>query len=834
MAFTTENTYTGNGSLTEYSFTFPYISEADVKVTITDANGEPQPNTAFTFANATTLSFTSAPLNGRTIRIFRDTSLDSAVVTYFAGSAIRAEDLNDNQNQVLYSAQEVENNAVLTTGGTMTEPLTFDDTTIKITEGSDTLTVDVPALTADRSISFPDVTGTVVTTGDTNTVTGTMIAPDAINGDRIADDSINSEHYVDGSIDTAHIADAQITTSKLVDANVTTDKIANANVTTAKIADSNVTTAKIADANVTTAKIAADAVTNAKIADDSIDSEHYVDGSIDTAHIADSQITTAKIADAAVTGAKIDNTTITSAHLTADTVVTNAEQSSASVNDTSFFTSSASDGRYFRQDSTETINSGVTWSSSDAFIATTGAINARIIDLVDDVGGFTAVDNETSFPTTNPQGNTGSAQLMSIKEIVTSRTASSGTVTIANGAGSGNTVTINSCPATLPSGYGMLVETTSTLHTYTFHRLVPRATEVTTVANNSAAIATAATNVADINNFADLYQISNADPSARADSSTLQEGDLVYRTDLDVVRVYDGSTYANITPDQATIDDITIVADEIASFNDLGSISDALVAENVGGVLSTCADLIEGAQTFTVTVANGVFVIDGTNNPVLSLRKGWTYTFNVADSSNSGHPLRFRTGTTTAYTTGVTNSGTEGSAGATVVFTVPDNAPNNLRYYCTVHGNGMGNTITVLEDPVTAVANIDSNVTTVAGNTANINTVASNNANITTVATNINDVNNFAELYTISASSPSSPSKGDLWFDSSTGQDTLKFYDGSSFNAISAGISSLADDTSPEISTSATTLDMNGKTITEVGTISGNNMALDFGLVTDT
>ena len=153
MAFITENTATGDGSTTDFSFTFPYINESDVKVTITDANGVPQSNTAFTFANATTLSFTTAPANNRTIRIFRDTNLDNAEVTFFAGSAIRAEDLNDNQNQVLFSAQEVENNAILLTGGTMTGPLVLDDTTLQIQEGSDTLTIAAPTLTADRTIN---------------------------------------------------------------------------------------------------------------------------------------------------------------------------------------------------------------------------------------------------------------------------------------------------------------------------------------------------------------------------------------------------------------------------------------------------------------------------------------------------------------------------------------------------------------------------------------------------------------------------------------------------------------------------------------------------------
>ena len=48
------------------------------------------------------------------------------------------------------------------TGGTLTGPLTLDDTTLKITEGADTLTLAVPALSASRTINFPDIAGTVL------------------------------------------------------------------------------------------------------------------------------------------------------------------------------------------------------------------------------------------------------------------------------------------------------------------------------------------------------------------------------------------------------------------------------------------------------------------------------------------------------------------------------------------------------------------------------------------------------------------------------------------------------------------------------------------------
>ena len=63
---TTQNTYTGNGSLTEYSFTFPYLEESDVKVSL---DGVDQATSEYSFANATTISFNTAPANGVAIRI---------------------------------------------------------------------------------------------------------------------------------------------------------------------------------------------------------------------------------------------------------------------------------------------------------------------------------------------------------------------------------------------------------------------------------------------------------------------------------------------------------------------------------------------------------------------------------------------------------------------------------------------------------------------------------------------------------------------------------------------------------------------------------------------
>ena len=210
---TTQNTYTGNGSLTEYSFTFPYLEESDVKVSL---DGVDQLTTAYSFANATTISFNTAPANGVAIRIYRVTATDSAQATFFAGSAIRAQDLNDNNNQLLYATQETVNRRIDSTGGTMTGELDMGTNKI-VNVGTPTASADAAtkayvdgvaiagigtgtarqllqtnaAATAVEFTSNIDVPGTLDVTGvatfDSDVTiasTGALTLPDGVTGDR--------------------------------------------------------------------------------------------------------------------------------------------------------------------------------------------------------------------------------------------------------------------------------------------------------------------------------------------------------------------------------------------------------------------------------------------------------------------------------------------------------------------------------------------------------------------------------------------------------------------------------------------------------------------------
>jgi len=102
--------------------------------------------------------------------------------------------------------------------------------------------------------------------------------------------------------------------------------------------------------------------------------------------------------------------------------------------------------------------------------------------------------------------------------------------------------------------------------------------------------------------------------------------------------------------------------------------------------------------TYTVTVVQdsygaNVFAINGVQKPVITMKRGSTYIFNQSHSSNVGHPLRIKSDAGGQQIT--TNAGTLGTDATVTYQPAYPNAPNDLRYYCTVHGNGMGNTITM-------------------------------------------------------------------------------------------------------------------------------------------
>ena len=563
----TSTTHTGNGTTGPFSISFEYSIKDDIQVFV--GGVLKTVTTHYTFPNDFQITFTSgnAPSNGEIIIIQRNTIVASPSHFFSDASVLTAVDLNQSNTQVLHGIQELVDDYVKRDGSqTIKANLVFEGST----DDNNETTLAITNPTADRTITLPDTTGTVVTTGDTGTINSTMIADgtiatadianDSINADKIPDDTINSEHYVDQSIDTQHIA--------------------NLNITTAKLDNNSVTTGKIADLNVTRGKLENDAIDGTKLADNAVNSEHYTDGSIEHVHLANDIIDGDNIQDDVVNSEHIaagalDNEhyaagSITSDKLDSATVITQAEQGSATTNDTSFLTSAAADARFFNISSGDTIKDGQTFPDNDTTIATTAAINDRIIDIVNDVGGFDIQESEQHFPNSNPQGQAGSAAVLSIKSASTNLVPSGTTLTITNGNLADDAdITITGVTSTIPQGFGFLVESTSTLHTYTFHRLVPKATEVTTVAGVASNVTTVAgiaantTTVAGISSDVTTVAGIASNVTAVANNSSNINSAVSNETNINAAV----SNATNINTVAGSISNVNTVSGSIASVN---------------------------------------------------------------------------------------------------------------------------------------------------------------------------------------------------------------------------------------------------------------------------
>jgi len=105
------------------------------------------------------------------------------------------------------STTTVQNVAIGAADSIVFEGSTADDyeTTLTVTDPTD----------SDKTITLPNVTGTVITTGDTGTVATGMIADDAVTAAKLASNAVVSASIVDGTIVAGDLADDAVTAAKL-------------------------------------------------------------------------------------------------------------------------------------------------------------------------------------------------------------------------------------------------------------------------------------------------------------------------------------------------------------------------------------------------------------------------------------------------------------------------------------------------------------------------------------------------------------------------------------------------------------------------------------------
>ena len=677
--------HTGNGSTNSFAISFPFLSNNEIDVTV---GGVLKTITTHYTITGSTLTFTSGntPANGAAVKFQRDTDISTKKVDFADGSVLTEADLDSNSDQILFGLQEfvdiVTNDLVKRDGSqTFTGSIVFEGSS----DDANETTLSVTNPTADRTITFPDVTGTVVTTGDTGTVNSTMIT-----NNTIVDADINSSANINGS----KLLNDSVGLTKLGSGALPTDiTIASANIVNGTIVNEDIATGTLDGRYFTETELNPSASANQNV----LDARYYTETELDAGQL-----------------------------------------------DNRYYTEAEADARFYNLASVEEIQSGETWTSADNKVATTAAIDARVIDLVDDVGGFVPIANETSFPTSNPDINnpaTGGT-IVSISAASTNLVPSGTTVTIANGRGSGLAVIITGVSSTIPSGFGFLVETTSTDHTYTFHRLVPKATEVTTVAGNTTNINTVATNISNVNAV--------------------------------------GTNISNVNSVAGNASNINSAVSNASNIN--AAVSNAT---NINSVVSNATNIntVAGISANVTTVAN-----DGTDIGT------------VAGISSNVTTVAGISGNVTTVA-GISSNVTSVAGNSSNINTVAGNNAN----ITTVAGIS-SNVTTVANDgtDIGLVAGSIANVNTTAGSIANVNTVAGSIANVNTVGTNITNVtnasnylNNFLQLYLGEASSNptvdglgNAVTEGDLYFN--TVDKRVRVFNGSVFQNIGEGLIEVA------------------------------------------
>ena len=149
-------------------------------------------------ALGTTNTFGSIEISGNNIR-----SVDTNTVTIL--DSLKAATLETGSS--LFVADENSSIPRFTSSATG-KALTFDAVPLfsgnvefdGATAGGFKTIVTVTDPTADRTITLPDTTGTIITTGDSGTITSTMIADGALSGSDLADDSIGESKIADDAV----------------------------------------------------------------------------------------------------------------------------------------------------------------------------------------------------------------------------------------------------------------------------------------------------------------------------------------------------------------------------------------------------------------------------------------------------------------------------------------------------------------------------------------------------------------------------------------------------------------------------------------------------------
>lgn len=237
------------------------------------------------------------------------------------------------------------------------------------------------------------------------------------------------------------------------------------------------------------------------------------------------------------------------------------------------------------------------------------------------------------------------------------------------------------------------------------------------------------------------------------------------------------TTIANLSADIGTLADIedgTVATDAISDLSAIAS--DVTSAANIATNISTVAGI--SANTTTVAgIASDVTTVAG---------KASLITADFVNDLNLVGVAGVISDLNTIATSAIIND-----MDALADIATELDALGDITADVTTVAGMQANVTTVagISANTSTVAGISANVTTVAGISSDVTSVAGIASNVTTAANSISAINDFNDIFFAGSTAPSSPSAGDLWYDTANSQ--LKVYVGSSFQVAGAYLQGL-------------------------------------------
>jgi len=511
-------TYTGNGSTTSYAIPFSYIDSSHVKAYI---NGTI--TSAFTVSTST-LVFTSAPANGATIRIERQTPLDARLVDFADGSVLTEADLDRSANQNFFIAQEVADDAINNMAV---------DTDDKYNAQSKVIKNLANPVNANDAVNKTYLENTWLSTADKATLTNlnsNIASVNTVNTNIANVNTVASDlNEAVSEINTVAVDITNVNTVGTNIANVNTVAGNNANITTVAGANANITTVAGANANITTVagqitptnniSTVAGAVANIGTVATNVANVNIVGGAIANVNT--------------VAGANANITTVATANTNIGTVATNVANvnlvggSIANVNTVA--TNVANVNTVAGNNAN--IN---TVAGANANITTVAGISGAISTVASNAGNISTVATDIAKVITAANDlNEATSEI----EVVANAIANVDTV----GSAIANVNTVATNIANINS-----VNSNST----NINSVAGNSTNINSVASNSANINSVAgsianvnavgTNIGSVNDFAARYRV-----SATAPTTSLDLGDLYFDTTSNTMKVYSSGGFIN-------------------------------------------------------------------------------------------------------------------------------------------------------------------------------------------------------------------------------------------------------------------------------------------------